>query len=95
MPLNKTETLYGDWCLDSYEPSENISAHLLTIVISQLSPKQITDSKGRNFTFWGSQEALQFANNVLNISARLIEFFENYFSVPYPVKKLGKFILYA
>nr|CAH8827154.1 unnamed protein product [Trichobilharzia regenti] len=88
MPLNKTETLYGDWCLDSYEPSENISAHLLTIVISQLSPKQITDSKGRNFTFWGSQEALQFANNVLNISARLIEFFENYFSVPYPVKKL-------
>ncbi|CAH8829548.1 unnamed protein product [Trichobilharzia szidati] len=88
MPLNKTQALFGDWCLDSYQPSENISTYLLTIVISQLSPKRITDSKERIFTFWGSQEGLQFANYVLNISTRLIVFFENYFGVPYPLKKL-------
>ncbi|CAH8473491.1 unnamed protein product [Schistosoma margrebowiei] len=87
MALESTEELNDNWYLDKYEPSVNMSTYLLAFVVSQFASIRGIDSKGRNFTVWTRSEKINSAKYALETGKKIIGFFEEYFELPYPLRK--------
>ncbi|CAH8291920.1 unnamed protein product, partial [Heterobilharzia americana] len=87
MALERTEVLYGNWYMDVYEPSVNMSTYLLGFVVSQFASIRGIDSKGRNFTVWARPDKIHSARYAMEIGKQIIGFFEDYFELSYPLKK--------
>lgn len=72
----------------TFEPSPRMSSYLLAFVTGELHSKETTTESGIAVRIWGSTaqpaESFDFA---LDVAKRSIEFFEDYFGVPYPLKK--------
>ncbi|CAI2724063.1 unnamed protein product [Schistosoma spindalis] len=87
MALESTEELHDNWYLDKYEPSVNMSTYLLAFVVSQFASIRGIDSKGRNFTVWTRSDKINSAKYALETGKKIIGFFEEYFELPYPLRK--------
>ncbi|KAK4473952.1 hypothetical protein MN116_003273 [Schistosoma mekongi] len=88
MNLEKSEILFDEWRLDTYNSTVKMSTYLLAFVISQFSSIQKIDSKGRNFTVWARPERIHSAGYALEIGMKLLTYFEDYFGIPYPLPKM-------
>ncbi|CAI2724062.1 unnamed protein product [Schistosoma spindalis] len=88
MNLESTEVLYDNWRVDRYNTSVKMSTYLLAFVVSQFSNIQRTDNRGRNFTVWARPDKIRSAEYALDIGIKLLEYFENYFGIPYSLPKM-------
>ncbi|CAH8299054.1 unnamed protein product [Schistosoma turkestanicum] len=88
MNLERTEVLHDDWRMDVYNISVIMPTYLLAFVVSQFSNIQKTDNQGRNFTVWARPEKIQSAEYALDIGIKLLEYFEDYFGIPYSLPKM-------
>ena len=72
----------------TFETTPIMSSYLLAWVCGDLQSKSITTSSGVSVNVWSTKahklDDLDFA---LDIAKRSIEFYENYFNVPYPLPK--------
>ncbi len=78
----------------SFEPTPRMSTYLLAWVIGRFHGKSVTNEHGVEITTYCSLaqdiDSVDFANE---IAARSLEFYDDNFGVPYPLKKLDQIAL--
>ncbi len=74
--------------LITFEPTPRMSTYLLAFVYGELHNRSAKTKSGVEVSVWGTvtQPAAAF-DFALSAAVRSIEFFEDYFNVPYPLKK--------
>ncbi|VDN11557.1 unnamed protein product [Dibothriocephalus latus] len=87
MPLARSVAVGGTWIADEYHPTLNTSTYLLAFVVSQFSSLSGRDSKDRNFTIWARPDLIGAADYALKTGKTIINFFEEYFELDYPLNK--------
>ncbi len=87
MPV-KSQTTEDDWLVTAFETTPRMSSYLVAWVVGDLQKKTTTTKGGVEVNVWSTKahdpSNLDFA---LEISARTIDFFDDYFGVPYPLPK--------
>ncbi|KAM3184293.1 hypothetical protein ACTXT7_008642 [Hymenolepis weldensis] len=87
MPLVRSRYLGDGWVEDSFKPTLNTSTYLLAFVVSQVTSISGLDAKGRNFTVWARPDLITAAKFALDLGKTIINFFEDYFELAYPLEK--------
>lgn len=87
MPI-KQQTNDKDWLVTHFDTSPKMSSYLLAFVVGDLQSKSTTTKDGIKVTTWATKaqpaDSLDFG---LDVAKRSIEFFNDYFGVPYPLPK--------
>lgn len=87
MPI-QTQHTENSKLVTRFETTPRMSTYLLAFVVGQMHKKSATTSNGVEVNIWATPaqtlESLDFA---LDIATRTIEFFDEYFGVPYPLPK--------
>lgn len=87
MPISTQRTEDGQ-LITIFQTTPRMSSYLLAWVVGDLQHKTATTSTGTEVSVWATRahdpSALDFA---LDIATRAIEFFNDYFGVPYPLPK--------
>ena len=78
----------GDKLSTTFETSPRMSTYLLAFVVGSLHSVSAKTDRGTDVSIWSTvaqpKDSLDFA---LDVAKRSIEFFEDYFDVPYPLAK--------
>jgi len=84
----KTQAEKNGRLITTFEPTPRMSSYLLAFAIGDLIHKTAKTDRGTDVSIWATDvqpaDSLDFA---LDVAKRSIEFFENYFGVPYPLAK--------
>ncbi|MGH7218051.1 MAG: M1 family metallopeptidase [Candidatus Microsaccharimonas sp.] len=87
MPVRSQE-VEGDWLVTTFETTPRMSSYLVAWVVGDLQKKTATTKGGVEVNVWSTKahdpSNLDFA---LGIAARTIDFFDEYFGIPYPLPK--------
>ncbi|HSH18159.1 MAG TPA: M1 family metallopeptidase [Candidatus Saccharimonadales bacterium] len=87
-PAKTTEDVDDDRIKTTFHTTPRMSSYLLAFVTGNLHSKSTRTNRGTDVSVWATVaqplDALDFA---LDVSKRSIEFFEDYFDVPYPLAK--------
>ena len=87
MPV-KSQSEEGDLLVTSFETTPRMSSYLVAWVVGDLQKKSATTDSGVEVSVWSTKahdpSNLDFA---LDIATRTIDFFDEYFGVPYPLPK--------
>lgn len=87
MPV-KSQTTENGQLVTAFETSPRMSSYLVAWVVGDLQKKTTTTKGGVEVSIWSTKahdpSNLDFA---LDIAARTIDFFDEYFGVPYPLPK--------
>lgn len=82
------QTVENDLLVTTFETTPRMSTYLLAWVVGDLQKKTTHSNNGVEVNVWATKaqpaESLDFA---LDIAARTIDFFDDYFGVPYPLPK--------
>lgn len=70
-----------------------MSTYLVAMVVSDLqpfhiSPEQTRTKSNNSFAVWSRREALEQTRYAGKIGPAILEYFEKYFQIPYPLPKL-------
>ncbi|MCA9336939.1 M1 family metallopeptidase [Candidatus Saccharibacteria bacterium] len=87
MPATSQNTI-DDRLVTTFATTPRMSTYLLAIVMGELQSTSATTSQGVEVTVWATpvqkSKSLEFA---LEEAVKIIEFFDDYFGVPYPLPK--------
>lgn len=87
MPI-KSQTTENNQLVTTFDRTPRMSSYLLAWVVGELHKKSATTKGGVEVNIWATPaqpaESLDFA---LDIATRTIDFFDEYFGVPYPLPK--------
>lgn len=87
MPV-ASQKVENDMLVTRFETTPRMSSYLVAWVVGDLQKKTTTTQSGVEVSIWSTRahapSSLDFA---LDIAARTIDFFNNYFGVPYPLPK--------
>lgn len=87
MPATSQNTI-DDRLVTTFDTTPRMSTYLLAIVMGELQSTSATTSQGVEVTVWATpvqkSKSLEFA---LEEAVKIIEFFDDYFGVPYPLPK--------
>ncbi|MBS1993119.1 MAG: M1 family metallopeptidase [Cyanobacteria bacterium SZAS LIN-3] len=72
----------------SFEESPKMSSYLFALVIGHLKPSQAVTVNGKEIRVWCTEGKENLTSFALNSAARFMAYYEDYFGVPYPLKKL-------
>ncbi|XP_059487783.1 aminopeptidase Ey-like [Neocloeon triangulifer] len=92
MPLAKTVSLADDWFRDEYTESVRMSTYLVAFVVSDFAYLESTPGD-TTFRVWARPDAIAQATYSLDIAPKVLDFFEEYFNVPYPLPKMDMIAL--
>ncbi|XP_065349188.1 aminopeptidase Ey-like [Cloeon dipterum] len=87
MPLAKSVQLEDDWFRDEYVESVRMSTYLVAFVVSDFAYLESTPAN-TTFRVWARPDAIAQASYSLDIAPKVLDFFEDYFNVPYPLPKM-------
>ncbi len=77
-----------DWMITTFETTPRMSSYLLAFVVGDMHSKSAKTKSGTEVNVWSTKaqpiDSLDFG---LDVAVRSIEFFEDYFGVPYPLPK--------
>ncbi|HEY4160704.1 MAG TPA: M1 family metallopeptidase [Candidatus Saccharimonadales bacterium] len=75
--------------ITTFEPTPKMSSYLLAFVFGEMISKSVKTARGTDINVWATtaqpQDSLDFP---LDVARRSVEFFEDYFGIPYPLPKL-------
>ncbi|XP_064646003.1 aminopeptidase N-like isoform X2 [Lineus longissimus] len=87
MPIVRNETRPNGWVADVYEVTPVMSTYLLAFVICDFQYKENTTLRGTKFRVWARPAAIDQVDYALSIGGRILEYFEDYFNIPFPLPK--------
>lgn len=64
-----------------------MSSYLLALVVSDFKYVEGRTNKNTRFRIWAQAEALNFTSFALEAGIKTLEFFENYYGIPFPIPK--------
>ncbi|XP_037798491.1 aminopeptidase N-like isoform X2 [Penaeus monodon] len=87
MPLAETRPVEGQegWVWDHYERSVPMSTYLVAFVVSDFT--HMKSSKDGHFRVWARRSVIDHAKYTASIGPKILNFFEEYFSIPFPLRK--------
>ena len=74
--------------LTTFEDTPRMSTYLLAFVYGELGFKEAKTASGVKVRVYATPDKVGLTDFGLDVSVRSLEFFENYFGVPYPLPKL-------
>lgn len=82
-----------DWVWDHYYDTPKMSTYLVAMMVSDLQPFHVSTDSSRtksntSFSVWTRREALEQTRYAGKIGPSILEYFEKYFEIPYPLPKL-------
>lgn len=82
-----------DWVWDHYYETPKMSTYLVAMMVSDLQPFHVSTDSSRtksntSFSVWTRREALEQTRYAGKIGPSILEYFEKYFEIPYPLPKL-------
>ncbi|KAJ8417415.1 hypothetical protein AAFF_G00286420 [Aldrovandia affinis] len=93
MGLPKTVEIDGEtWFVTEFHPTKEMSTYLLAFIVSTFEPKETGRSTVRT---WARPEAIKagHADYAQSITEEILQFYEEHFSIPYPLSKLDQIAL--
>ncbi|XP_063887388.1 aminopeptidase N-like [Scylla paramamosain] len=89
MPKINSRPIEGQqgWMWDHFNTTVPMSTYLTAFLVSDFSSKEVTTQNGVSFRTWARETAINQANYSLEIGSKILTFFEDYFSIPYPLPK--------
>ncbi|XP_013408526.1 uncharacterized protein LOC106172388 isoform X2 [Lingula anatina] len=87
MPQTKTELNADGWYEDHYEPTVKMSTYLLAFVVCDFVSVEKNTTKGTVVKVWSRPEAINQTQYALEAGVAILEYFEAYYDVPYPLPK--------
>ncbi|KAB0798929.1 hypothetical protein PPYR_06809 [Photinus pyralis] len=91
MPLLKTEAMRKKpgWFWDHFEESVPMSTYLVAFVVSDFEFEQFAvNGNSTTFRIWARSSAINQVQTAKNFGPSVLNFFEEYFNIPYPLPKL-------
>ncbi len=83
----KEQSSHKDFMITTFEPSPMMSTYLLAFVTGDLHYKEATATNGVTVRTYSTRDNVEFTDFALQTALRCIEFYEEYFSIPYPLAK--------
>ncbi|VDN02876.1 unnamed protein product [Thelazia callipaeda] len=84
---NAEKTDNPDWVVTSFMESPPMSSYLLAIAITDFAFIEGITKKGTRFRIWSREEAVNQTAYALRAGIAALEFYENYYNIPFPLKK--------
>ena len=76
-----------EYVWDHFQESVKMSSYLVAFVVSKFKFEETTLENNVTFRVWARPDYLDQTTYALDIGPRILEFFESYFNVEYPLPK--------
>ncbi|MBI3624505.1 M1 family metallopeptidase [Candidatus Saccharibacteria bacterium] len=86
MPV-KVQTEDGELRATTFETTPHMSPYLLAFVIGELEHKQARTKAGVTVRAYATADNVQFVDFALDIAVKMLDFYNDYFAIPYPLPK--------
>ncbi|XP_061732049.1 aminopeptidase N-like isoform X2 [Nerophis ophidion] len=75
--------------ITTFEPTAKMSTYLLAFIVSDFSYKELEQHKGVQVRVWARRKAIEDGQGdyALNITGRILQFYERYYNIAYPLPK--------
>lgn len=94
MPLKSSTPVDGldDWVWDEFEESVPMSTYLVAYTVNNFGYKEskLTSKTGVVFRTWARRDALTQVEYAKEIGPKVLKFYEDYFSLPFPLPKMDQ-----
>ncbi|XP_033100895.1 aminopeptidase N-like isoform X2 [Anneissia japonica] len=90
MPNITTEALSGNWIgwtKTTFDTTPPMSTYLLAFIVSDFEYKEGKTSRNVTFRVWARKERINTVDYALDCGIKILEFFEDYFDIAYPLPK--------
>uniref|UniRef100_A0A8C4T928 Endoplasmic reticulum aminopeptidase 1-like n=1 Tax=Erpetoichthys calabaricus TaxID=27687 RepID=A0A8C4T928_ERPCA len=88
MPM-RTSLLRADGLVeDHFLHSLKMSSYLVAFVVSDFASRSAMSTRGIKVSVFAPSEQISQTEHALHIGVKILEFFEEYFQIPYPISKL-------
>ncbi|KAK6494956.1 endoplasmic reticulum aminopeptidase 1-like [Huso huso] len=87
MPLVKSEALGGGLLEDHFDMSVKMSTYLVAFILSDFVSVSKMSDNGVKISVYAVPEKIDQAHFALEAAAKLLDFYEDYFKIPYPLPK--------
>ncbi|EJD75414.1 peptidase family M1 containing protein [Loa loa] len=84
---NAEKTDNPDWVVTSFIESPPMSSYLLALAVTDFDFIEGTTSMGTRFRIWSREEALNQTIYALRAGISVLEFYEDYYNISFPLKK--------
>ncbi|XP_050688572.1 aminopeptidase N-like [Eriocheir sinensis] len=75
------------WVWDQFNTTVPMPTYLVAFAVMDFESKEVTMDNGVDFRVWAREAAIQQANYSIEVGPATLAFFEEYFSIPYPLPK--------
>ena len=82
-PMEGTE----EYVWDRYQQSVKMSTYLVAFVVSKFKYVETTRDNNVRFRIWSRKDAVEQTEYARDIGPKMLEFFESYFDVKFPLPK--------
>uniref|UniRef100_UPI0037E80419 endoplasmic reticulum aminopeptidase 2 n=1 Tax=Semicossyphus pulcher TaxID=241346 RepID=UPI0037E80419 len=89
MPVVKTVRVSDGVFEDRFDVSVKMSTYLVAFVICDFQSVTATTSSGVQVSIYASPEKWQQTHYALEVAVKMLDFYEEYFNIPYPLPKQG------
>ncbi|KAI3419126.1 hypothetical protein GPALN_006887 [Globodera pallida] len=89
-PLAHFRRVERGWSLSLFERTPKMATYLLALTVSDFKHKE-TSYKDVTIRVWVQPSKLAHTEHALEVTVRSLEYLEDYFGIPYPLKKLDIF----
>ncbi|XP_076006764.1 endoplasmic reticulum aminopeptidase 2 [Genypterus blacodes] len=87
MPIERTIKLDGGLLEDQFATSVKMSTYLVAFVICDFKSVTATTSSGIQVSIYAVPEKLQWTHYALAVAVKILDFYEKYFNIDYPLPK--------
>lgn len=81
------QTTHGSRCVTTFEKTPIMSTYLLAFVVGDMDYKQTQSSTGVTIRAYSTPANVDYLDFALEVARGCIEFYDNYFAIPYPLNK--------
>uniref|UniRef100_A0A914MU83 Aminopeptidase n=1 Tax=Meloidogyne incognita TaxID=6306 RepID=A0A914MU83_MELIC len=89
-PIEHTRNVERGWTLSLFEKTPKMATYLLALVISDFQYREASYNRIK-IRVWSQTSKLDYTSHALEVSVRSLKYFEDYFGIKYPLKKLDIF----